>query len=193
MIPDNKPATPAEALIHFGTKGMRWGISNEHDYIQKRGNRMAQLIADKPSIDEVMAHVGVKGMKWGHTTGESGSSGSSGRNGSGGSGGSGSGTKKVKPTTEQIKAARVRQTSRELRYEGAVGDHMVARTAKGEAAAEKVMRKLEKELYLGPDAKTASKYTKGEKIATGIAYGVAGALIVAGLAVNAGAGTSRRL
>lgn len=138
-------------------------------------------IEAKASLDEVMAHVGVKGMKWGHVKSDEGVS----------SGGSGSGsTKKSKPTTQDIHAARFRQNIRERKYESAVGDYMVARTNKGQDAAEKVMRSLEKDLYLGKDAKTANKYTKGEKIATGIAYGVAGAMVAATIAVAA-AGNQR--
>lgn len=123
----------------------------------------------RPATPEArLEHYGKKGMKWGKTTAEA-------------SGGSGLGKPK-KPSNDQIKAARERQKVLGRKYQNAEGEFMVARTRKGTDAAEKTMRSLEKEYYLGKDAHTAARLTKGEKIATGIAYGLTGAVAIAILA-----------
>ena len=137
-------------------------------------------VAEKPSLDDIMAHYGKKGMHWGvrnsrpdladvtasrQTTKVA-------------------KPKKVKVTSSDIKAARARQAIRERKYEESQGDFMVARTNKGQDKAEKVMRKLENDYFLGKDANTAARMTRGEKIGTAILLGASG-LILAGMVSQA--------
>lgn len=118
--------------------------------------------------DDFLAHYGVSGMKWGKRTG-----------GSGGSSkpvGEGTG-KNGKVTSGDIHLARYKQGLRGRKMQEAQAEFFVARTNKGQDKAEKIMRKAEKAYFDNPDAKTAAKLTKGEKIATGIMYGLAAATI----------------
>lgn len=123
------------------------------------------------TTDDFLQHYGVRGMKWGK------------RNGSRSSGG-GSG-KKSKPTTYDILAARQAQGARLRKLQEAEGDFYVARTAKGQDKAEKIMRQREKDFFTNPDAAMAAKMTKGEKVVTGIAYGMTAAMAVSYLAIGA--------
>jgi len=127
--------------------------------------------------EDFVAHYGKKGMHWGVRNSRPDIADAAGNPGL-------SKPKKVKPTSSDIKAARARQSIRERKYEESQGDYMVARTNKGQAKAEKVMRKLEKDYFLGKDAETANRMTKGEKITTGILLGVSG-LILAGMVSQA--------
>jgi hypothetical protein len=117
--------------------------------------------------EEALAHFGVKGMKWGvRKPDDSG-------------GGSGGPAKlKGKERTDAILNARVRQGARKYAYQNATAEFMVARTAKGQDAAEKSMRKLEKEFYEGEDFKLSKQYTTGEKWVGGVSWAALGAAAV---------------
>jgi hypothetical protein len=114
-------------------------------------------------VDDFLAHYGVKGMHWGHHKARE---------------TSGSSKKSRKQTRQERNAeilnARSRQQARGRAYEEAQAEFMAARTRKGEAKAEEVMRRMEKEYWTHPDAQTAQKLTTGEKIAVGLAYGSVG-------------------
>jgi hypothetical protein len=147
------------------------------------------------SVDDFLKHHGVPGMKWGkrkakdeHSSVSSGSGGSSGGSSSGGHGGgsnaaSSKPAKPAKPTSDDIRAARARQTARAEK----IGQHEVeffmARTHVGEQKALGAMRLAEKEYIHHPDAKVASMMTKGEKIANGITLGALGAMTLGSVAM----------
>jgi len=122
--------------------------------------------------ENYLEHYGKMGMKWGHRNAASGATKTD-------------KPKKVKVTTADIKSARARQSVRERKYEESQGDFIVARTNKGRDRAEKVMRKHEKEYFLGKDAKTADRMTRGEKIGTTLVLGITG-LVFAGMVAQAG-------
>lgn len=89
-------------------------------------------------------------------------------------------SKPVKPTTQDILAARARQTIRDRKFQEAQGDFMVARGAKGKNEAERIMRQMEKEYFTGDDAKTASRMTTGEKWVTGLSVASLALYVVGG-------------
>ena len=119
--------------------------------------------------DNFLAHYGVKGMKWGKHA----SSAPTSRK-----------ERRMKQDHEVL-TARQRQQARARKYEEAQGDFFVARTAKGQDKAEKIMRKMEKDYFTHPDAATAQKLTSGEKRAVGIAYGAMGLMAVSLIAASA--------
>jgi hypothetical protein len=122
--------------------------------------------------DNFLEHQGVKGMKWGKHTAKS-DPGGTGKNG--------------KVTSGDIHLARFKQEARFRKLQEAQGDFFVARTAKGQDKAEKIMRKHEKAFFNNPDAAMAARMTKGEKIVTGVIYGLA-AVTIAGTIATANKG-----
>lgn len=129
---------------------------------------------NKADVDEFLAHYGVKGMRWGVRR----------RRSEGGSESAGPSRKERRAKNNQeIEEARSRQAARQRAYQTAQAEFMVARTRKGEAHAESIMRQMEKEYYTHPDAQTAARMTSGEKWTTGIS--MAGVLLSAvGLAAT---------
>lgn len=117
-------------------------------------------------VDTFLEHYGVKGMKWGVRKKHESSGGSS-----------SSKPAKTKVTSADIHQARYRQSLRARKYQESQGDFIVARTAKGQDAAEKIMRAREKEYFTNPDAKLAARSTTGEKVAAAIVYGAVGLTI----------------
>lgn len=115
-----------------------------------------------------LAHYGVAGMKWGKTKGSS---------------DSGGGSKTPKPSTAQIKEARYKQQVVGRKMQEAQGDFMVARGKKDIQRTEKIVRKLEKEVFDSDNARMAAKATKGEKAAATAIYGAAGLMLI-GVLVN---------
>ena len=115
------------------------------------------------TTEDFLSHYGVQGMKWGKRKG--------------GSGGASS-ARKSKPSSDDILGARRAQAARLRNLQEAEGDFYVARTAKGQDKAEKIMRRLEKDFYTNPDAATAARMTKSEKVGAGIVYGMTGAMAI---------------
>lgn len=124
--------------------------------------------------DDFLQHYGVVGMKWGKSGGGGKSGGSPNSSKKPDAGGTG---KNGKVTSGDIHLARYKQGLRGRKMQEAQAEFFVARTNKGKDKAEKVMRKAEKSYFDNPDAKMAGKLTKGEKIATGIMYGLAAASV----------------
>lgn len=118
--------------------------------------------------DDFLEHQGVKGMKWGKHKVKA-DQGGTGKNG--------------KITSGDIHLARFKQDARLRKLQEAEGDFFVARTAKGQDKAEKIMRKLEKSYFDNPDAKMAARMTKGEKVITGLMLGLS-AVAVAGIVAD---------
>jgi hypothetical protein len=120
--------------------------------------------------EDFLSHYGVQGMKWGKRSGSKPSGGGTGKNG--------------KVTSGDIHLARFKQEARLRKLQEAEGDFYVARTAKGQDKAEKIMRKHEKAFFNNPDAKMAARMTKGEKIITGLMYGLAAATVASAVVAN---------
>lgn len=144
-------------LEHYGKMGMHWGVRrNSETGVRPIAKTLNDSKFGKASNANAEKHMARQAAK----------------------------PKKVKITSSDIHQARARQSIRERKYEESQGDFMVARTNKGKDQAEKVMRKLEKDYFLGKDAKTANRMTRGEKIGTTIMLGAAG-LIFAGTIAQA--------
>lgn len=124
--------------------------------------------------EDFLAHYGVVGMKWGKHKSRSASN----------PDGSGTG-KNGKVTSGDIHLARQAQSARLRKYQEAEGDFYVARTAKGQDKAEKIMRQREHDLFNNPDAKMAARMTKSEKVGAGIVYGMAGVMAISYIALAA--------
>ena len=122
------------------------------------------------SVEDFLAHHGVPGMKWGKHKAKK-DQGGTGKNG--------------KITSGDIHLARFKQQARLRKLQEAEGDFYVARTAKGQDKAEKIMRKHEKAFFNNPDAAMAAKMTKAEKVGAGIVYGMAAAMTVGYIAIAA--------
>lgn len=133
----------------------------------------AEKIAQS-NVDDFLAHHGVLGMKWGHHRSEGGDS---------GGGSSAPRVKKVKPTTADIKNARLRNDSRQRVLNDQVDKYNTAVDDRGRAKAEAAIERITKEG--AADAKLATKSTRGEKIALGVLAGVVGAHIALGVAASA--------
>lgn len=125
--------------------------------------------------DDFLAHYGIKGMKWGHHKSQTTTSGEPKQ----------SRRQRRAANNSAIREARSRQSGRARAYEEAQAEFFVARTNKGQAKAEEIMRRMEKDFFTHPDATTAAKLTSGEKLATGLAYGSIGLTIVGMIARSA--------
>lgn len=110
--------------------------------------------AEKPSLEE-LAHHGVKGMKWGQHKAPG-----------------------SKPSTEQIKDARVRQFSR-LANVNAQAHKLNLATGKQKDVEAKKYVKLHNDFQTNKDAAVAARMTKGEKAANLILAGPFGAIAIA--------------
>lgn len=111
-------------------------------------------------VDNFLAHYGIKGMKWGVRRRRS-------------EGGEASGPSRKEQRSQrnrEIMEARSRQAARQRKFQEAQAEFVVARTRKGEARAEKLMREMEKAYFTNPDAQTAARMTTGEKWAAAIAF-----------------------
>lgn len=118
-------------------------------------------------VDTFLEHFGVKGMRWGVRRGDSGDSSSASK------------PKKAKVTSRDIKDARKRQDDRLRDFQEKSADYYTSRSSKGEALAERKMRNAEWDLYNNPDAKTANRFTTGEKWATAAIIGLPAAINLA--------------
>lgn len=127
-----------------------------------------EILARSGIKDDSLQHFGVKGMRWGIRKAEDSADGSSAKP-----------KKSTKPTNADIKSARERQKTRAREFEEASAEYYTSRTAKGEAAAERLMRNKEWELYNGPDRDIADRMTTGEKVVTGIFAGAPIAIYLA--------------
>lgn len=117
-------------------------------------------VEEKPSLEE-LAHHGVSGMKWGHRNGSTAKEAK---------------PKKVKVTTADIKAARSRQEANLNKMDRAVDNNVLAKSAKGKAATQKIIDKHYDAIL--KDEKVANKSTRGEKV-TLVVLGLMGAAVVA--------------
>ncbi|QED11513.1 membrane protein [Arthrobacter phage Qui] len=127
------------------------------------------------TAEEFLAHYGVQGMKWGkHKAKSDRSSG-------------GSRKEQRQANNAKIHDARRAQAARLRKLQEAEGDFYVARTAKGQDKAEKIMRQREKDLFNNPDAETAAKLTSGEKWYVGVSYGLAAISVASMVAINSAA------
>ena len=106
-------------------------------------------------VDNFLAHVGKKGMKWGSR----------------------------QARNEAITDARRRQQIRKDNILKADEQVWMAKTAKGRAAAEKMVEKAAKDYINSPDAEVAALLTTGEKFAVGL--GIAGTALAVGSMVTA--------
>lgn len=125
-----------------------------------------------------LAHYGVPGMRWGKR-----------KAGSDSSGGDRRAAREAKRAAreaadKEIIDARVRQDRRSKALNVKAAATYTQTTKKGQLAAEKAFEKAEKTYLTGPDAITAAKLTRGEKQATAVMIGVAGAALVAQIALS---------
>lgn len=168
-----------EVMEHFGTKGMRWGVSKEKKTARTQGtidrlNRVASGNAAKGDMTKTVMGVGRKGL--GGVIGVK----------TAGKHATKLQTKldqpkKVKPTTAQIKEARLTTDARLGKYMEADRNVRAATTVKGKASAQKVVDKYAKILNETDDARIALKKTKGEKVVAGIMYGASALIVVSAL------------
>lgn len=114
---------------------------------------------DKPSLEDALEHYGVKGMRWGVRKSSS-----------------------ERVSTEQIKAARLKNDARLAKIQQADIDYRLATTKKGKKAAIDTIAKYGREINNDPDTRIASKMTKGEKV---LITALAGPFAVLPIAVNA--------
>lgn len=122
---------------------------------------MSDTIGDG-SYEDYLAHYGVRGMRWGKR----------------GAGNGGAPKQTSKERTAEIKAARKKIAEQVQRHDNATYQSLMGVTAKerqkGRDTASKILRELDES---GLD-KIASKYTRGEKIASALILGATGAMVV---------------
>jgi len=115
-------------------------------------------------VDDFLAHYGKKGMKWGQRKAAR------------------------QQESQDIIDARARQEDRKKAHASAVNKldsySNASKYTKGQKAAEDAYFHSRNELLYGPDAKTAQKKTRGEKVADRVVMAVGGT-IVAGLITSA--------
>lgn len=196
------PGTSPDALHIYERLGFKtvsqvsdkdiWGGLTSMELELKTAKHSASIDQD---TEDFLSHYGILGMKWGvrkaesqeridrgdHTSPKDPKKVATESNSS-----SSSAPKKVKkPTSDEIKAARARQNLRQRKYEEAQGDFIVARTAKGQDKAEKIMRELEKDFFTNPDKEISERMTTGEKWMTGVNVAATLALTAGSIAVMA--------
>jgi hypothetical protein len=112
-------------------------------------------MATNEEIDDFIAHHGVKGMHWGVR-------------------------KAARQARDQsIHDARARNTSRANEAVKQIDQMNLATTEKGRKAAAEAIKKLQDDADNSGDNKLAGQRTRGEKIATALVYGAAGATALA--------------
>ena len=119
-----------------------------------------------------LEHSGKKGMKWGHRKAEDPASSIGGKSNN---------------ASQDIKDARQRQAVRVAELQGLNKEYNAQRTSAGRAKVEAIIQKKGDTYLNGQDAYTASRQTKGEKVAAGIALGFAAAVIVGSTALQVAA------
>lgn len=132
------------------------------------------IVDDKPDLME-LAHYGVKGMKWGVRRKRSSSSSSS----------------PAKPSTQEIRNARIRQNSRRIQINNQAVKLNLA-TGKAKDREAKKLNKLQMDFLDSPDRATELRLTRGEKAVLTV-FAVSLPIVgTAGVAVGAGARLAAR-
>lgn len=121
-------------------------------------------------VDEFLAHYGIPGMRWGKRNASS----DSGSSGKGSSSKEEKAPKAKKPTSDDIKAARSRQSERSMKVGLAEYEYMAATSKKGKQKAYEALDKAGDEYFNSPDRAIANRKTRGEKAAAALSWGVIG-------------------
>lgn len=120
---------------------------------------MTQYEAQVMSADDFLEHYGVKGMKWGHR----------------------------KATTADIHDARIRLADKSVKIAKQKQRVKSAKKAgKSTTNAEAKLHELKTDYLKSPDRLTASRLTKGEKVAVGLLSAAGGPVGLAALGLNRG-------